>query len=268
MSIIVAALMCMSPPPVGDVRNVHFDPTLRASYSAKWAAWSRIYQRYADWTGARLELPTAPIRAAAEFRVRDAPDFRTLRAAGYNAVVLLVDESDIDRLNVIHAAHAAGLLAFIAYCPPRESLEETVYPDPDRLGAVLRRMGAAADALLIGWRRTSVHLLRQDRPYTAYLIASARADRPDLPVIGEIYAGPTNDHAVNLPSRPAVQIPPESGAVIVVNFDQPGISPVRASEWLSGAVTPLRKLFIARNRASGEALATAGIVDIIELINQ
>ncbi len=266
--IIVFLLVALTLPPVGDSRNLHFDPTVGVAYAGKWAAWSRVYERYADWTGDRQLLPAPPIRAAAEYRISAPPDFRELKAAGYNAVVLLFDETDADRITVIHAGAGAGLMVLIAYCPARETLEETVYPDPSRLGAAMRRLGSVADALIVGWRRTSVHLLRQDRAYTAFLIASARADNPALPVVGEIYAGETNDRAVNPAHNPAAQIPPESGAVIVVNYDRPGIDPEAAVELLTGRVTGLRKLFLARGGASGEALRSAGIRDTIELINK
>lgn len=264
----IALLIALTLPPVGDARNLDFDPTVRAAYAAKWRGWSTVYDRYAAWRGDRTLLPAPPIRAAAEYRISAPPDFRALRAAGYNAVVLLVDEDDAERIDVIHAAHGAGLTVLLAYCPARESLETTVYPDPQRLGSTLRRLGATADALLIGWRRTSVHLLRQDRAYTAYLIASARADHPALPVIGEVYSGETNASTANPAWRPAIQIPREAGAVIVVNYDRPGVDPAAAVALLTGRVTGLRKLFVARSRASGDALRNAGISDIITLINQ
>lgn len=265
---VLLLMLALTLPPVGDSRNIDFDPTLRSAYAAKWSAWSRIYQRYADWSGERVELAAGPIRGAAEYRFNAAPDFRELAAAGYNTVVLLFDERDGDRLGVIHAAHGAGLAVWIAYCPERETHETTVFPDPVRLGSTLRRLGAAADALLIGWRRTSVHLFRQDRAYSAFLIASARADHPGLPVIGEIYAGETSA-GYSRADAPALQLPPEASAAIAVNYVIPTVWPEGAFRVLL-TLEPERKILVLESphRSLIKDFEAVGFREFITIVNK
>ncbi len=262
-------LLALTLPSVGDARNLDFDPTVRSAYAAKWAAWSRIYDRYADWRGDAFPLPERPLRIAAEFRAGNAPDFLFLRGVGFDGIVLLVDamEEPTDAVRSIHAAHGAGLLVFVAWCPPRESLEATVFPDPARLGAILRRTGAAADALIVGWRRTSIHLLQQDRAYSAFLIASARADRPDLPVIGEIYTGETAA-GYSRADNPALQIPPEASAAIAVNYVIPRIVPAGAAAELSAI--PGRKLLLVDGpfQLLIPAFRAVGFQDFITIIQK
>lgn len=265
---ILMLIAALTLPPVADSRNLNFDPTLRSAYAAKWTAWSRIYQRYENWSGAKVSLPAGQIKGAAEYRFTAAPDFRELAAAGYNTVVLLFDERDGDRIGVIHAAHGAGLAVWIAYCPERETHETSVFPDPVRLGSTTRRLGAAADALLIGWRRTSVHLFQQDRAYSAFLIASARADHPELPVIGELYVGEAAGSFYRH-NAPAVQLPPEASAAIVVNYAIPSVWPEGASQVLK-RMEPPRKILVveAANSSLIADFETVGFRDYVTIVNK
>lgn len=264
---ILFLLLALTLPSVGDSRNLNFDPTIRAAYEAKWSEWSKVYQRYADWKGAQIALPTGQVKGAAEYRFNEAPDFRVLAASGYNTVVLLFDEWDMDRIGVIHAAHGAGLSVWIAYCPIRESQETSVFPDPVRLGATARRLGAAADALLIGWRRTSVHLLQQDRAYSAFMIASARADNPGLPVIGEVYAGETSAGRAKA-DAPAVQVPPEAAAAIAVNYVLPTVFPAGAFKVLR-TMPPERKILVLEDKHRGliRDFEAVGFREFITIVN-
>ena len=45
------------------------------------------------------------------------------------------------------------------------------------------------DGYLIGWRRTSLHLFKQDKPWVDYSMQCVRAGNPQIPVFGECYYG-------------------------------------------------------------------------------
>ena len=103
-------------------------------------------------------------------------------ARGYNAVLVTFDTTEnLSRLCVtVDGIRRAGFQIVIAYAG-RENLEEPVFRDPEVLRRFLTELGSRADALLLGWRRTSVHLFLPDRPFTNFLIRSAREGNPDLP---------------------------------------------------------------------------------------
>ena len=66
-----------------------------------------------------------------------------------------------------------------------------MFQDPDKIADYLSSIGAASDAFLIGWRRTSLHLLIPDPQWINFLVKNARKCNQDLPVIGEAYLGQT-----------------------------------------------------------------------------
>ncbi len=222
--LILILLLALNLPPVGDQVNLDRDPTVRSAYAGKWSTWSRIYREYADWRGEAIALSAEPLRLAAEYRAGDAFDAKALKAAGFNGVVLLLDLADTADSATLYAMQlrGAGLRVAIAFSPRGEEHRDTVFPDSRRLSALLRRSAVHADALLIGWRRTSIHMFRQDRPYTAFLIAAARSGNPKIPVIGEIYAGETSAGIMSC-EAPAFQLPPEAVAAMAVNYVRPEI---------------------------------------------
>lgn len=270
MMLILSVMAALTLPPVGDARNLELDDTVCAKYAAKWSAWNQVYRRYADWRGETVKLAGPPVKLAAEYRPGDAVDTATLRRDGYTGIVLLLDAADDPDAakRTAMVARCAGLAVWIAYAPPREDHRATAYPEPWRLSRLLRITGAHADALMIGWRRTSVHLLKQDRAYTAHLIAAARVDNPRLVVVGELYAGETGERDYSA-GDPARQIPPESGAVIAVNYVRPEIYPTAAAELLQAAF-PGRVVLVATaaNKRFVSAFSLAGLNDIIIIEKQ
>ena len=104
---------------------------------------------------------------------------------GYNAVLLTFGYQGETLAEVIAAAdliRRSGSQVWFAYSGP-EKLEHSVFMDPDVLKKYLQELSIRADGFLIGWRRTSVHLLVQDEPFRDYLIRCAREVNPSLPVL-------------------------------------------------------------------------------------
>ena len=105
--------------------------------------------------------------------------------------------------------------------------------DPDKLASFLRSLGAVSDAFLLGWRRTSLHLLIPDPQWINFLVKNARKCNQDLPVIGEAYLGQT---AESNESERAVtyNIPENISAVLIFGIGYKGVAIERAIE-LGGA---------------------------------
>lgn len=264
----LVTVAAMTLPSVGDPVNIERDPTVSARYAAKWSAWDRIYRDYAAWRGECVALPAEPLRLVAEFRPADKVDFAALRQAGYNGVVLLVDTADEPDVAArwMLAARFAGLKVLVAYAPPLEDHRATVFPDPFRLKTLLRRCGALADGLLLGWRRSSIHMVRQDRAYSAFLIAAARQDQPTLPVIGEIYTGETGDGYAPA-DAPAIQMPPEATGALVVNYVGPRINPPAATAVLKQICTG-RRLMLLPSENRRFIPEWSGVIDYIIIEKQ
>ena len=220
-----------------DQRTVMY-ATIRAD-DPLWQRWIDIYRspEYADYVAEYKPLEPG-LRIINEVKCpADSSEFETLQARldyygkrGYNAVLVTFDTTEnLARLcAAVDYIKSAGFRIVIAYAG-REHLSEPVFRDPDVLRRWLATLGAKADALLLGWRRTSLHLFLPDKPFTNFLIRSAREGNPDLPFIGMAYYGETAKTMQGV----TYDVPQNCAAVLVVGIGYP-----RAS---SG--TALQKLF-------------------------
>ena len=144
---------------------------------------------------------------------------------GYNAVLLTFGYQGETLAEVTAAADLIrdeGFKLWFAYSGP-EKLEHSVFMDPDVLKKYLQELSIRADGFLIGWRRTSVHLLIQDEPFRDYLIACVRSVNRDLLILGEGFYGmtaQTNHHA-----RISYNLPPGSSGCYVMGFGFEGYDP-------------------------------------------
>lgn len=141
---------------------------------------------------------------------------------GYNAVLVsfTTTENLEHLLSAIREAKAAGFKIVLTYSAGKEDLKEPVLRDPELLSDWLVTLGQQADALLLGWRRTSPHLLLQDAVFRNFLVLNARINHPNLPVIGMAYFGETaqGQHLVTY------EIPEGCSAVLVVGLGYPRAS--------------------------------------------
>lgn len=137
---------------------------------------------------------------------------------GYNAVLLTFGYQGETLAEVIAAAdliRRSGLQVWFAYSGP-EKLEHSVFMDPDVLKKYLQELSIRADGFLIGWRRTSVHLLIQDEPFRDFLIKSVRSVNQDLLILGEGFYGMTAQTNHHL--RISYNLPPGSSGCYVMGF--------------------------------------------------
>ena len=181
-----------------DQRNLRFEPEISLD-SAVWRKWMKIYQSNQPYTPAYKELPQG-LRIIAEVKCpEDEGQEATLgknldfyAKQGYNAALLTFDTTEnIDRLlETAKIIRAHGMKIVCAYSGP-EKLRWSIYRDPDVIEQYVSRVCAVSDAFLIGWCRTSAHLLIMDRPFRDHLLRAARKLNPDVAIIGEAFYGET-----------------------------------------------------------------------------
>lgn len=221
-----------------DQRNLIYDPSVGID-SASWTKWLRIYQsdEYKTYSPEYVELKKG-LRIINEIKCpenteqfqRMSENIEYYMSRGYNSVLVTFTTGEtLYRLSdTIDYLKSLGLKIVIAYAG-RENLNESLFRDPDTLAKFLRELGAKADALLLGWRRTSLHLFLPDRQWTNFLIKNARSKNSRLAVIGMAYFGETAEKQLGV----SYDVPENCSAVLIVGCGFP-----RAS-----TKTTLKKLF-------------------------
>lgn len=221
-----------------DQRNLIYDPAVGID-SASWIKWIKIYQsdEYKNYSPEYVELKKG-LRIINEVKCpenteqfqRMSENLKYYQSRGYNAVLVTftTDEPLYRLADTIDYLKSLGLKIVIAYAG-RENLNESLFRDPDTLAKFLRELGAKSDALLLGWRRTSLHLFLPDKQWTNFLIKNARSQNARLAVIGMAYFGETAKKQLGV----TYDVPENCSAVLVVGCGYP-----RASR-----KTVLKKLF-------------------------
>lgn len=232
-----------------DKRNIRYDPALIALDSANWVAWKKIYnnpeyQNYVMeykplygnlriinevWAPRSFQEQQTMLRRLAEYR-----------AWNYNAVLVCFDTSEnlLDLMCAVDYIKSTGMKVVIVYTGGKETLRDSVFRSPVEIRKFLTALAPRADALLLGWWRTSVHLFIPDLPYTNYIVKSARAANPDLPVIGQAYWGQTAETGSKHENfRVTVALPENASAVLVMGMGYPGVANKQAFDSLFKAVS-------------------------------
>ena len=221
-----------------DQRNLMYDPSIGID-SASWTKWIKIYQsaEYKNYSPEFVELAPG-LRIITEVKCPEnteqfqcmSENLEYYQSRGYNAVLVTftTDEPLYRLADTIDYLKSLGLKIVIAYSG-RESLHTSIFKDPDKLAEFLRELGAKADALLLGWGRTSLHLFLPDRSWTNFLIKNARSKNSRLGVVGMAYFGETAEKQIGV----TYDVPENCSAVLIVGLGFPGAS----------TKTTLKKLF-------------------------
>ena len=221
-----------------DQRNLMYDPAVGID-STSWRRWIKIYQsaEYKSYSPEFVELAPG-LRIITEVKCpenteqfqRMSENLEYYMSRGYNAVLVTFTTGEpLYRLaDTIDYLKSLGLTVIIAYAG-RENLNESLFRDPDTLAKFLRELGAKADALLLGWGRTSLHLFLPDRSWTNFLIKNARSKNSRLAVVGMAYFGETAEKQLGV----TYDVPENCSAVLIVGLGFPGAS----------TKTTLKKLF-------------------------
>ena len=163
--------------------------------------WLEIYRTCGDYEMEHVPLP-GNIRMIAEVRApQNHEQWATLRAnlafyssLGYDSVLLAIRGSE-DRnelLAVVRAIKSCGMKVWFALSG-KETLTDTLFIRPSKIKECFAVVAPAAEGMLLGWRRTSVHLFVMDLEYANFLVKTARAHNPRLAVLGEGYYGQTGN---------------------------------------------------------------------------
>ena len=178
-----------------DRRSVLADPAAVAG-SPIYQAWAKIYADHHDYTPAYVPLPPG-LRMIAEVRLpvrqeilRDNLAFYAKR--GYNAVLLTFDGSENpgELSALARECRAAGLAPWFAF-GGREDLKQSVFIAPATLRRLIGELAPLSDGMLLGWRRTCLHLFLPDRAFQDYVVKAAREKNPKICIVGESYWGKT-----------------------------------------------------------------------------
>ncbi len=227
-----------------DRRNIRYDPALNSLDSANWAAWKKIYTdpEYLNYKMAYKPLPSNLRIINEVWAPCDLSEWQTMiqnltqyRRWGYNSVLVCFDTSEnlLDLMCAVDYIKSVGMKVVIVYTGGRETLHDSVFRDPAKICGFLKVLAPKADALLLGWWRTGVHLFIPDAAYTNYMVKSARDANPDLPVIGQAYWGQTAETGTDRKNfRVTVALPENASAVLVMGMGYPGAASKRTLETL------------------------------------
>lgn len=231
---------------IKDRRNLAYDKSFDRQPKL-WEQWREIYETELE------ELPGAPKLAPWQLRmVAEAQLPRTAaeeaifdrnlafyKEKGFNAVLLTFNcNENLQQLLDLQAKiHKAGFASWIAYSNI-DDLNYSVFENPDLLKRYFSALGANADGMLLGWRRTSAHLFLMDEHYAQFIYKAASSINSKLKVLGESYVGETAKvapgQAVLTVNNPAWV----SGTIL----SGVGFSQVNAKGAMDGVFAPVKSL--------------------------
>lgn len=182
--------------------------------------WSDIYAKNKNYTPEYIAIPSK-VRMIAEIHHPINQSTLTNNLTfyvnqGYNAVLITFDgtESPGELSSIAKQCRAVGLAPWFAYSG-KESLSKSVLIAPAYLDRLIKDLAPHCDGMLLGWRRTSLHLFLPDREFTNYLIKKARSVNSKLCVIGESYLGHTAE-TLN-PYTVTTNVPQNASGCLLVN---------------------------------------------------
>ena len=229
-----------------DQRNLIYDSTA-APGNVDFNAWLDLYKNHTPYTGAYIPLQDE-VRMVAELRYPIdekvlADNLTFYKSKGYNAVLITFDGSEEPyHLTVLaDKVTAAGFKVWYAF-GGAEDLKLSVFIHPHKLQRLITALAPKCAGMLLHWRRTSQHLLLQDRPFTDFLIRSAREVNPDLQIIGESYFGENAETKGKF--AVATSVPANSSGVLLQNVGYSFYSPAKVFKKLFAHLKDVPKLVL------------------------
>ena len=205
-----------------DKRNIMYDASINMD-NVVFQKWLDIYRNHKPYRMIKKDLPSG-INMIAEIRVPISTieekilsdNLSYYKNKDYNSALFVVygTESMGSILRTIHTIRSHDLDCYIAYSGP-ERLNHSVFIDPTRLKSILSACAPLCKGFLTGWRRTALHLLEQDTPFTDYLISCVRDSNPDILILGEGYYGQTASSRLST-RHLSYNIPENSSGAILV----------------------------------------------------
>ena len=161
--------------------------------------WIKIYKTAKPYNLKYIKMKS-PLRIIAEVLVPKTyeeeetlkKNLKYYKSRGYDSALLSFDTSEtlhsLTRTSEI--IRNSGLNVWITFSGP-EDLGHSVFVDPVKLESYLITLGSYAEGFILGWRRTSLHLLLQDWQFSDFLMKSVRMGNENIVILGESYIGET-----------------------------------------------------------------------------
>lgn len=205
----------------------------------QWVAAFEKYQKY--------ELSFKPIndnfKIIAEVHYPIDPDILNTNlefysSKGYNGVLVTFgyeDESLPGLMDIVSLIKSKNMKVFISYSGP-ENDTHSLFSNINVLSDKLKVLAKESDGLLLGWRRTSLHMYTQDNGFTNFIMAMARSVNPNILIIGEAFYGETKSKTGSLRNL-EYNIPKNSSGVLIVGF---GYSRIAVESVLNNLLTDIK----------------------------
>lgn len=137
----------------------------------------------------------------------------------YDSVLVTFDgNEDSEQLSyLVQYIKSKGFRVFFAYSG-EESHNQSVFIDPQLLKNQLSALAKYSEGFLIAWRRTSVHLFKQDVQYMNYVIECVRNANKNCLIFGEVYYGNTSKYSEEGKYGLGTNLPDCASATTICNF--------------------------------------------------
>lgn len=208
-----------------DKRSIEKDPTITLNNSLI-DKWIKIYEENKNYNVEYIPFNTE-IRMISEACVPKTnieldiltKNINYFKTKGYTSVLFTFDGSETPEniVKTVKYIKSLGVDVFASY-GGKESLNETVFIDPALLENDLKLIAPYLNGYIIGWRRTSCHLLEMDKEFMNFIIKTLRSENSTLPIIGEIYFGNSHQYTGEKNWGLTVNIPENASAVLINNF--------------------------------------------------
>lgn len=214
-----------------DKRNVEHDYNILSNeYINKWL---KIYEDYRSKSFQKIAL-TKSFRMISEVKVPSNnyqldilnKNLSYYKQRGYDSVLIVFDGSEEPRdlMNLVKYIRYKGFRAFFAF-GGNEDLNISVFVNPEKLKNQLQALALYSEGFLLGWRRTSAHLIEQDIQYMNYMSECVRNANENCLIFGEVYYGNTAKYPHHNQWGFGYNLPNYASAAVICNF---GVESVNA----------------------------------------
>lgn len=214
-----------------DKRNVEHDKNLL--FNKHINQWFEIYNTYQKKSFVRLPIQKS-FRMISEVKLpKNNEQFKILdnnlayyKSRGYDSVLIVFDgsENENDLLNLVKYVRYKGFRSFFAF-GGEENLNISIFVDPIKLKSQLQSLAKYSEGFLLGWRRTSAHLIEQDIQYMNYMSSCVREVNKNCLIFGEVYYGNTAKYPHENKWGFGYNLPNYASGVVICNF---GVESVNA----------------------------------------
>jgi hypothetical protein len=191
-----------------DSRNIRYDQSIyNPNNNLVLKEWIPIYKQYQDMEPIKF-IPVqnkfkmisevSPIYTQKDIEILNT-NLEFYKSNGYDSVLVVFSKNDthdavLNTIKYIIKYH--GLNVWLAF-GGSESLKELPFMEVDTYTKILASSAQYITGYINSWRRTSVHLWKQEAAFMNYTNRILRGSNPNIPILGEIYYGETAKYIKN-----------------------------------------------------------------------